>query len=548
MNESEADFRVRNCIESKSYSQQWHQQSIKDDYVQPVLDKASKSGTREIGRPDFIYKNEQKKLLILIENKSDLNYHVSKNEDRPIYYAVDGVKHYLSHFTNTNLLNFSQTVQVYFENWNFIGIACSGDIENEYDHLITTFIVDGNEIRDINKNELLNEKDYIAYFENVDYDQISKEISTSSETINRLLRNLDSQKRPVLLSALMICLYPDDEGADFRSSYSTSTPKNINRRIPTTIKDVLLNQGIPESKINVLTNELAFLKTDHDLNQTEVVRQILKELQDKVIPLFDRNSSFDIIGRFYEEFLRYAGITNVKNGIVLTPNHIRTLFTDLIDIKTNDVILDPACGTGGLLISAMLKLENVIKNSQMTDKDRRIRQIKENQLIGIEKNSTMYSLAVSNMLFRGDGKSHIHNEDFFSHNAESILDSLNQKPTIGLVNPPYAGGDTEKNPTKKEIQFIERMLDNVSRFGVVIAPLSCYLQNKTVRDRILDKHTLKYVINMPIELFQPNASTATAIAVFETHKPHNGKDVLFYDLNDDGFVTHKVMGAKRHFQ
>jgi type I restriction enzyme M protein len=47
---------------------------------------------------------------------------------------------------------------------------------------------------------------------------------------------------------------------------------------------------------------------------------------------------------------------------------------------------------------------------------------------------------------------------------------------------------------------------------------------------------------MPSELFQPNASTHTAIAVFETHQPHNNKKVIFYNLTDDGFVLSKNKG------
>jgi len=59
---------------------------------------------------------------------------------------------------------------------------------------------------------------------------------------------------------------------------------------------------------------------------------------------------------------------------------------------------------------------------------------------------------------------------------------------------------------------------------------------------ILSKHTLKYVINMPGELFQPNASTHTAIAVFETNSPHNNKKVVLLSLNDDGFILSKHRG------
>ena len=47
---------------------------------------------------------------------------------------------------------------------------------------------------------------------------------------------------------------------------------------------------------------------------------------------------------------------------------------------------------------------------------------------------------------------------------------------------------------------------------------------------------------MPKELFQPNASTHTAIGIFETHLPHANKEVVFYDLKDDGFVLSKNKG------
>ena len=95
---------------------------------------------------------------------------------------------------------------------------------------------------------------------------------------------------------------------------------------------------------------------------------------------------------------------------------------------------------------------------------------------------------------------------------------------------------------KYAIQFLENLLDKVSRFGIIIAPLSTYFKEELARERILSKHTLKCVINMPKELFQPNASTHTAIAVFETNKPHNNKEVIFYNLKDDGFVLSKNRG------
>ena len=543
-NEAKTDINLFNFIkENRQYSNAWNVQKQDNKYIQEILDKTSKKGTGNQGYPDLIYVNENKKLLILIENKDQVKSHVSKTEDKPIDFAVDGIKHYLSFFTEKKLSQEKETIRKFLENWKIIGIAFSGDINDEYNHRLDTFIIENNAIQNIAKNEILDEEDYLAFFENIDLEKISSDISKSSSEINRLLRNLDSQKRPILLSALMICLFErDDLKNSFKYSYLNYDSQDIIINIPTTIKKILNSENISQDKINILTNELAFIKTDKDLNDTSVLKDILVELENNVIPLFKKKTNYDIIGKFYEEFLRYAGITNVKKGIVLTPNHITSLFTDLIEIKTNDVIFDPACGTGAFLIAGMNKLIKEIENSSISNKKERIRNIKANQLIGFEKSSTMYSLAISNMLFRGDGKSQIFNEDFFSNKTDEILNTLPNKPTIGFINPPYGGKDNKSNPTKREIQFLEKMLDNCSRYGVIIAPLSTYFKDDNDRNRILSKHTLKYVINMPSELFQPNASTHTAIGVFETNTPHNNNKVVLYDLDDDGLVLSKTKG------
>jgi type I restriction enzyme M protein len=545
-NESEKDIILYNNLkEKKEYSNKWCVKKTQNKFIQTILDKASKSKTGNRGEPDLIYLNENKNFLILIENKDTIQQHESKEGNKPKSYCVDGIKHYLSFFKEQELKNVDKITQKYLKNWKIVGIAVSGNIEDDYGHIITTFMLDKNEIKDMETKELLNENDYLAFFENSDMEKIIKNVSESSKKINNQLRSLDSQKRPVLLSGLMICLFTKGEKNDFKDGYINWEQKTIINNIPLTISRILQNEGIPKDKIEVLTNELSFIKTDQDLNNTTVLKDILQELDTNVIPLFNAKTNYDILGKFYEEFLKYAGVTNVKNGIVLTPNHITKLFTELVDVKNNDVIFDMCCGTGAFLISAMNKIIDEINKSHLQNKSELIKNIKTNQLIGFEKSSTMYALSISNMLFRGDGKSRIYNVDTFSKEAEEILLSLKKEgiiPSIGFINPPYGGQDNKEKPTKKEIQFLEKMLDSVSRFGVIIAPLSTFIKNENIRDRILSKHSLKYVINMPKDLFQPNASIHTAIAVFETNMPHNNKKVIFYDLEDDGLILSKHRG------
>jgi len=514
--------------------------------INTILSHASKANTGESGFPDYVYVNEDLKLFIMVEIKPNISLHVAPvGKEDAKKFAVCGIQHYLSFFTPDKLA--SSPHNEYFSQWNIVGIAISGNIEDDYNHRISTFLIVKGVIEEQKVvSDILSETDYISLFENIDEEKIITEISASSKKINKWLRSVDSQKRPILLSALMICLFEiDGRHNDFKAGFINWTADTIINNIPTTVEKTLKTEKVPIEKIELIKAELAFLPHDQDLNNSTILKDILKELRDFIIPLFKRKTNYDIIGKFYEEFLRYAGVANVKKGIVLTPRHITTLFTELIDLKTNDVIFDPACGTGAFLISAMNKLIDTVQTSSTTNKDIKIKTIKEKQLIGLEKNATMYSLAISNMLFRGDGKSNIAYCDCFSEDAQNILDDLAKEgvtPTIGFINPPYGGKDNRDNPTKKEIQFLTYMLDRVSRYGLIIAPLSTFFKENDIRNAILSKHSLKYVINMPKDLFMPNAATNTAIAVFETNKPHGEQSVVFYDLHDDGLVLSKTKG------
>lgn len=534
MNEDEIVFSLRNYLENLKYSKKWEtKKTLENKYVQSVLDHSSKRGTGERGEPDLLYVNNDKKLLILIECKYITSNHRSKDGiSDPLKYAIDGIKHYLSFFLPVKLEKQNKNI---FD-WKIVGIAFSGNIEEKYNKRIDTFFIKKDKIKSAELKELLEEEDYENLFENIDIEEITNNISMSSKKINNELRFLDSQKRPVLLSALMVSLF-DRERNDFKEHYKNQDPSTIAANIPLVVERILKTEGVPVDKIHILLSELGYLKYDQDIQNQNFLKSILDELNDNVIPLFNRKSNYDIIGKFYEEFLKYAGVANVKKGIVLTPHHITTLFSELIHLKTNDIIFDPCCGTGSFLIAGMNKIHKLIDNSEIHNKKDLHNNLKSNQLIGFEKNTTMYSLAISNMLFRGDGKSNVHNVDFFSNEALTILEE--KKPTIGFMNPPYGG---EGKGTKKEIQFLERMLDNTSRYGIVIAPMGMFFKEGVVRQRILSKHTLKYSINMPDDLFRPNATVQTTIGIFETNSPHGNKEVLFYDLKNDGFVLSKQKG------
>lgn len=682
-----------NMLARMNYEYEWRGQHPNFPMVDNILKYASKGGQGKFGNPgypDQIYINQDKRLLILVEYKPTVDRHTSgaypeafdegeidgivngiikKRIDgktnkllkcladiklfKPDDYAVDGILWYLSFFKNKAVEKASSSNS--FKNWKIIGIAVSGNVTKEELSQIDTFFIKDDKIVSLDVHELLSENGYIKEVNSKIKDsEIAEKIEKSAKKINQWLINLDSQNRPILLSALMICLFESKKiGNSFCNEFSGKTPKELKDAIIPRLRQVMDAENIMTDKKEVLLVRVESCLSDEAFLTKGYLNAILTELKNNVVPYFENPSNYDIIGKFYESFLTWAGVANKKKGIVLTPRHVTTLFTKLIEMKSTDIIMDPACGTGSFLIAGMNKLKelkineendvtqkiiesgylentkdfswtrcvswmenNVASETPVISRDdadeiscalgelqqkteeecisqikiirerqveEAIDKIKKHHLIGFENNATMYCLAISNMLFRGDGKSQIYYKDFFLDDAvyiptveekkilegsdpkrkkiiekkisESSLGKLAEngiRPTIGFINPPYSGGyedysklgsalekagnNENKKMWMKEICFLERMLDVCERYGIIIAPLSTYFSTNSIRNRILKKHTLKYVISMPEELFMPTASTETAIAVFECNKPHDyGNSVVFYKLSEDGF-------------
>jgi len=107
-------------------------------------------------------------------------------------------------------------------------------------------------------------------------------------------------------------------------------------------------------------------------------------------------------------FLKYGNGAK-EIGIVLTPRHISKFAVEVLDIKHNDFILDPTCGTGGFLVSAF----DFVKQSST---DEQINKFKEFNIFGIESDDDVVALALVNMIFRGDGRNNIREGDCFQKN------------------------------------------------------------------------------------------------------------------------------------
>ena len=250
------------------------------------------------------------------------------------------------------------------------------------------------------------------------------------------------------------------------------------------------------------------------------------------------SSTEDYIGRFYGEFMSYSGGDGQSLGIILTPRHITELFCELLDIQPTDKVLDPCCGTAGFLIAAMHKmlLGTADKMEQLD--------IRKNRLFGIELQDYMFSIATTNMILRGDGKSNLENQDFLAQNPCQLQ---LKGCTVGMMNPPYSQG-SKQNPELYEINFVNHLLESLVEGGrvAVIVPQSTFTgktkDEKELKSKILKNHTLEGVITLNKNTFY-GVGTNPCIAIFTVGIPHsNTKKAKFINFENDGYIVSKHIG------
>lgn len=251
----------------------------------------------------------------------------------------------------------------------------------------------------------------------------------------------------------------------------------------------------------------------------------------------DTDINGDCLGIFYSEFMSYSEANRQSLGIVLTPAFITDLFVSLADVKSDDVVLDPCCGTGGFLMSA---LDSMCKDSA----DRT--EVCAGRIHGYDVQPFMYAITQTNILLRsGTVTDNVQYANFLDVN---VSDLKKKNATVGFMNPPYSQGKKDINLT--EINFIKHLLDGLSDNArcVCIVPASAFIRSvKTdaIREDIYKHHTLEGVITLNENVFM-EISTRVVIAIFTAHVPHPADKICkFINYENDGFEVQPQRGYVR---
>ncbi|EFE49538.1 N-6 DNA Methylase [Neisseria elongata subsp. glycolytica ATCC 29315] len=246
----------------------------------------------------------------------------------------------------------------------------------------------------------------------------------------------------------------------------------------------------------------------------------------------------DFTGKLFNEMYSWLGFSQDKlNDVVLTPAYVATLLAKLARVNKDSYVWDFATGSAGLLVAAMNEMLNDAKNSITSPEELRRKevQIKAEQLLGLELLSSIYMLAILNMILMGDGSANILNKDSLAdfNGKYGFGDTDKNFPADAFIlNPPYSAKGNG-------MVFVEKALGMMNKgYAAVIIQNSAGSGKARDNNReILKNNTLLASIKMPIDLFIGKSSVQTNIYVFKVGEPHDAKSpVRFIDFSNDGYT------------
>ncbi len=457
--------------------QDYYTESAMPDYLKAALQGGAKTRNKtNFGKPDFsLTKYCNNTVPVIIENKLGVNKHIAENKDGLVKfddksisgYAVNGALHYARCMIENDKYREviaigiagdcakTITIKVYYV-YGF-GETSFKCLEN-----ITSFdFLENNKTFDtFYKDALLtdNEKHTILI-------NSQAELQKYAKSLNKLMHNhnITAAQRVLYVSGMLLSMQTvmDTQGNKIQEGLTPDDLKGIQSetkrdgvQIVNQITEFLTARMIPADKQKLMLSSFSEISKDIQRDEKTVLDKEISNLipdtasANKQIFTFIYYNIFlsidamaghlDIMGEMYSEFLKYALGDGKEIGIVLTPPYITKMMAEILNINQNSKVIDLATGSAGFLISAMEIMIDDVESSygkQTTAAKNKIHLIKSQQLMGIELNAEMFTLAATNMILRGDGSAHIHKGNTFS-TPEALY--TNFKADRLLLNPPFS--------------------------------------------------------------------------------------------------------------
>jgi type I restriction enzyme M protein len=248
----------------------------------------------------------------------------------------------------------------------------------------------------------------------------------------------------------------------------------------------------------------------------------LSEVLDRAVVLEVEDRNRDILGDTFEYILSHLS-TAGHFGQFRTPRHLIQFIVEALAPSKGEVVLDPACGTGGFLIAA-----------------HEFRGGLDEVYLGDEIDWTMTRIARANLALHGLVSGQVRQRDGLTELAGEADVILANPPFAGTVNAQRLAG-FESGANKTELLFVEMMMRRLhsgGRAGVVVPSgvlASSAAPAVFVRRRLVEQNSLDAVVELPAGVFRPYTDSRTAV-LFWTNEKRAAASTTFLRIFDDGFT------------
>src|SRR5208282_794662 len=262
----------------------------------------------------------------------------------------------------------------------------------------------------------------------------------------------------------------------------------------------------------------------------QLMRQVINKINEVD---FNNLAERQHFGDIYEQIL--TDLQSAGNaGEYYTPRAITAFMVDRIDPRPGEILMDPACGTGGFLTCAINHMRK--RYVKKVEDERRM----QDGLRAVEKKQLPHMLCVTNMLLHG-----IENPSFVRHDntlaRPYISYAASDRVDIVLTNPPFGGREEDgiesnfpKHFQTREtadlfLALIIRILRPEGRAAVVLPDGSLFGEGVKTRlkEHLMEECNLHNIVRLPNSVFKPYASIGTNLLFFEKGAPT--KEIWFYE-------------------
>jgi len=272
----------------------------------------------------------------------------------------------------------------------------------------------------------------------------------------------------------------------------------------------------------------------------------------KEIDYFDYSHPEEL-GNAYEYLLSIMS-SQGDAGQFRTPRHIIDFIVDVVNPTKDDRVLDPACGTGGFLVSSythILEQHDGKDDPRKTEKpltpDERKKLMANFE--GYDIDPGMVRIAQVNMYLH-----QFKNPKIFQYDSLSSEERWNDKFDVILANPPFMspkGGIKPHNKfsipsSRSEVLFVDYIMNHLrpkGRAGIIV-PEGIIFQSGTAYKELrknLVNDGLYAVVSLPSGVFAPYSGVKTSILFFNNELAKTSQEILFVKIESDGFD----LGAQR---